>query len=103
MMHRRRRQFSLPFVLVMGCGAAKPAPQQPANLPEAPGRGTVTRETAADGVVVLSYESGDKVYVHKNGTCFAEYSAACGPSQNEMEPMSCNPPPPQQVTCPATK
>lgn len=48
---------------------------------------------------VLTYESGDRIYVHKNGTCHAEYNANCG--GNGPEITTCNPRPPQQVKCPA--
>lgn len=96
--HLRRRQFSIPFVLVIGCGPKAP-PAPPAKLPPAPGTGAVTRSTTEEGLVLLTYESGDKIYVHADGKCFAEY--ACNSTTSDTgEPVYCNPPPPQQVTCP---
>ena len=100
-------------MLVVGCGGApKTAPQTPpeqpeeaSKLPDPPGSGEVTRTTTENGAELLTYASGDKVYVHKDGTCYAEYSSNCGRTNDDpaAEPMHCNPPPPQQVKCPATK
>ncbi len=50
---------------------------------------------------MLTYPDGTKVYVAADGTCHAEYSVNCGTHDPSTGPTHCNPPPPQQVHCPA--
>lgn len=97
-------------MLVVGCGSSPksttpPIDQTPTttekstDLPPPPGTGKATKTDGVDGITILTYETGDRVYVHKDGTCHAEYSSNCG--QTGPEITTCNPPPPQQVQCPA--
>lgn len=111
----RRTRFALPLVLVVGCGSSPKLPTTTTEdnsdpkgsaaadasaLPDPPGSGNVTTSTLDNGVTVLTYDSGDRVYVHADGTCHAEYSCGGGRLEPSAEPVTCNPPPPQQVKCP---
>jgi hypothetical protein len=112
----RRTHFALPLVLVVGCGSSPKSTTPPTGsdpptatetehpLPPPPGSGAVTKSTTENGITLLTYASGDKVYVRKDGTCFAEYSSNCGDGAGDgdgpPEITTCNPPPPQQVKCP---
>ncbi len=97
-------------MLVVGCSSSPksttpPVDQTPTTtetgaLPPAPGSGKVTKTNGENGITILTYESGDRVYVHEDGTCHAEYNANCG-NHDGPEITTCNPPPPQQVQCPA--
>jgi hypothetical protein len=107
----RRTRFALPLVVVVGCGSPPkpsttptntddtPTTTENENLPPPPGSGKVTKTTTEQGLTLLTYESGDRVYVHKDGTCHAEYDASCDGGDGPDVP-TCNPPPPQQVKCP---
>ncbi len=101
-----RRVFALPFVAIIGCGGS---PKTTSNPPEptqteklaAPPEGTPTKGTGPAGQVTLTYPDGTVVNVTGDATCYAAYKEDCGPSDPSEGPTHCNPPPPQQVRCPA--
>ncbi|MGE0402397.1 MAG: hypothetical protein AB7T06_37190 [Kofleriaceae bacterium] len=112
-MRYRRRVFALPFVAIIGCGGGATStpttpttPEEPPastaqSLAEPPG-GTPTKGVGPAGQVMLTYPSGDVVYVAEDGTCHAQYKEHCGDGNAEVPTVThCNPPPPQQVRCPA--
>lgn len=111
-MKHRRRVFALPFVAIIGCGGGNKTPHNPPppdkteQVPETlaePPEGTPTKGTGPAGQVMLTYPSGDIVYVGDDGTCHAQYKEHCGGGGTDDKPTvtHCNPPPPQQVRCPA--
>lgn len=113
-----RRRFAAPFVITLAlapaCGGGqRPDTEPPPNAPDPPtttagdplptpeGAGTWTQ---IDGAWVFAFtdDAGAKIYLAADGTCVLESDGGCGQSgEPSAEPMSCNPPPPQQVGCPA--
>ena len=67
-----------------------------------PPEGTPTKGTGPAGQVMLTYADGTVVYVGDDGTCHAQYKENCGTGDSDQPEITrCNPPPPQQVRCPA--
>ena len=112
----RRTTFAASLVVTIGasaaCGGKGKATQPMTNPPEVqvpPDRpapdGAGTWKQMGDNWV-YAYENGDQVWLGDDGECRLMQDDHCGEGgdgDSPKEPMSCNPPPPQDVECPPGK
>lgn len=103
----RRTTFAASLVVTIGATAACGGKSQPyisTNPPpvdERPGQWKQVDERW-----VYAYDDGDEVWVGDDGQCRLVQADHCGPEMDENGapvPVSCNPPPPQDVECPPGK
>jgi hypothetical protein len=70
------------------------APPEPATVPVPAATAVPTTQPDA----MPTPEAGDKIVTKADGTCWVYPNIDCPPS-----PVTCNPPPPRQVQCPASE